>query len=183
MLLAHYDLPRTQHARALGAGNCRSQDFDDCKARLIETGNAFREKATRSLDRIARLGDTFIRDNVVVMTHSFSRVVLALLLRAHERKVRFRVLGTLFVLNLFVPLFGMWARVSLCPWLCVGSGENLLFDQNPLTFMLPISVVSHGESTGRDWPRVLPHPQGGRRALQVDPRHRGCLPHGQVRRL
>lgn len=58
------------------------RDFDELKAQLVERGEAFADKSLRSRAKIAELGQNFVRDGATVLVHGFSRVVLALLVRA-----------------------------------------------------------------------------------------------------
>jgi len=67
------------------------EDFETCKKRLIERGESFRSKAMLSRSKIGATADRFIHDGLVVLTNGFSRVVLAVLLRAHSCNKRFRV--------------------------------------------------------------------------------------------
>ena len=46
---------------------------------MRERGNAFAEISSRSRAKIAHLGKQFIRDEMTILCHGFSRVVLALL--------------------------------------------------------------------------------------------------------
>ncbi|KAL6073924.1 Translation initiation factor eIF-2B subunit alpha [Balamuthia mandrillaris] len=66
-------------------------DFEKCKSRLIERGESFREKALLSRSKIGALADRFMHDGLVVLTHGFSRVVLAVLLRAQSFHKHFTV--------------------------------------------------------------------------------------------
>ena len=67
-------------------------DFRECRARVLERGEAFASYSTRARDRISAVGSPFVREGCAVLTHGRSRVVESLLLRAAlvERK-RFRV--------------------------------------------------------------------------------------------
>lgn len=49
---------------------------------LSQRGNLFADTSTRARATIAELGARFIRPGCVLLTHGFSRVVLALLQRA-----------------------------------------------------------------------------------------------------
>jgi len=69
-------------------------DFEACKRKLIDRGDQFAQKSQASRAKIAQLADRFIRDGAVVLTHGFSRVVHALLLRAASQGKRFRVIVT-----------------------------------------------------------------------------------------
>lgn len=68
--------------------------FDECKARIIERGNSFGITARKSRRAIADLGKAFVRDGSVVLTHSYSRVVAAMLLAAAAQNKRFSVIVT-----------------------------------------------------------------------------------------
>ncbi len=61
------------------------------KAWLIERGNTFAETSLKARAKISELGECFIRDGSVVMTHGNSRVVLALLKRAAAQGKHFSV--------------------------------------------------------------------------------------------
>ncbi|KAL6749977.1 eukaryotic initiation factor [Haematococcus lacustris] len=69
-------------------------DIERAKARLIERGNHFADTSTRARQTIAELGARFIRNNTCVVTHGYSRVVLALLSRAVNQGTHFRVMCT-----------------------------------------------------------------------------------------
>lgn len=66
-------------------------DLAQSKAWLIERGNTFAETSLKARAKIAELGEGFIRDGSVVMTHGNSRVVLALLKRAAAQGKHFSV--------------------------------------------------------------------------------------------
>ena len=68
-----------------------SSDLVKSKAWLIERGNHFAETSSRARARIAELGECFIRNGSVVLTHGNSRVVLALLKRAAAEGKHFSV--------------------------------------------------------------------------------------------
>ena len=68
-----------------------SSDFLSSKAWLIERGNTFAATSLKARAKIAELGECFIRDGSVVMTHGNSRVVLALLKRAAAQGKHFSV--------------------------------------------------------------------------------------------
>ena len=59
-------------------------DFDACKRLILSRGEGFVAMAAQCRTRIAQLGLRFIRDEeaMVILTHGFSRVVLAVLLHA-----------------------------------------------------------------------------------------------------
>jgi len=69
-----------------------TSDFEQCKKRLIQRGESFRQKAFLSRAKVGENAVRFIGDGLVVLTQGFSRVVLAVLLRAHEQNKRFRVI-------------------------------------------------------------------------------------------
>ena len=60
---------------------------------MRERGNAFAEISSRSRAKIASLGRQFIRDEMTILCHGFSRVVLALLVEA-SKTTRFSVIVT-----------------------------------------------------------------------------------------
>mmetsp|Transcript_2448 Transcript_2448/g.3444 ORF Transcript_2448/g.3444 Transcript_2448/m.3444 type:complete len:407 (-) Transcript_2448:82-1302(-) len=57
-------------------------DFQSCIQQVLERGRIFSTISITARDRIASIGQPFIRPNSVVLTHGFSRVVSALLLEA-----------------------------------------------------------------------------------------------------
>ncbi|KAK4523916.1 hypothetical protein GAYE_SCF00G1814 [Galdieria yellowstonensis] len=68
-------------------------DFEECKRRLIERGEYFKGRTEASRDKIAQVGERFIQDGSVILTHGNSRVVAAVFERAAKTK-RFRVYVT-----------------------------------------------------------------------------------------
>ena len=68
-------------------------DLVTSKAWLIERGNTFAATSLKARAKIAELGECFIRDGSVVMTHGNSRVVLALLKRAAAQGKHFSVVA------------------------------------------------------------------------------------------
>lgn len=60
----------------------------------MERGALFVDKAERFRDKIADLALDFVQDGAVIMIHAYSRVVMALLLRAAAANRRFKVLVT-----------------------------------------------------------------------------------------
>ena len=60
------------------------KDFDESKRLILSRGEGFVAMAAQCRTRIAQLGLRFIRDEeaMVILTHGFSRVVLAVLLHA-----------------------------------------------------------------------------------------------------
>mmetsp|Transcript_6201 Transcript_6201/g.13519 ORF Transcript_6201/g.13519 Transcript_6201/m.13519 type:complete len:327 (+) Transcript_6201:160-1140(+) len=69
-------------------------DIATAKARLIERGNTFADTSLRARNTIAELGSRFIRNNAVVLTHGYSRVVLSMLARAMSAGIHFSVIVT-----------------------------------------------------------------------------------------
>jgi len=67
--------------------------IDECRQKLIERGEVFLERTLSSRQRIAEYSQEFIVDGSVILTHSYSRVVLALLAYA-SKFTRFRVFVT-----------------------------------------------------------------------------------------
>eukprot|EP00944_MAST-04C_sp_MAST-4C-sp1_P015146 g15146.t1 len=68
-------------------------DFDACKKALIERGERFAEMSNESRQKIAKLGERFIRDGSTILTHGQSRCVIELLISAAKTKT-FTVLIT-----------------------------------------------------------------------------------------
>lgn len=68
-------------------------DFEKCKAQLIDRGEVFAQTSLASRNRISELGHNFIRDGMTIFTHGASRVVMASILRAAKTK-NFSVLVT-----------------------------------------------------------------------------------------
>ncbi|GMM28870.1 translation initiation factor eIF2B subunit alpha [Martiniozyma asiatica (nom. inval.)] len=69
-------------------------DWESCKKHLVENGQLFLQRAKESRDMIAKIGVEFIKDDDIVLVHSYSRVVLSLLAYAKCNFVRFRVFVT-----------------------------------------------------------------------------------------
>ena len=68
-------------------------DFAECRAQVLERGERFASISLAARERIADLGQGFIRDGMVVLTHGWSRVVSALLLKAaRERGKHFEII-------------------------------------------------------------------------------------------
>jgi len=61
---------------------------------LIERGQGFLSTAVQSKQKIAQLGSHFIRDGAVILTHSYSRLVMGVLLEAAKQNKRFVVYVT-----------------------------------------------------------------------------------------
>ncbi|KTW27120.1 translation initiation factor eIF2B subunit alpha [Pneumocystis jirovecii RU7] len=66
-------------------------DVESCKHHLVSNGKLFVERARKSRDKIASIGVKFIRDGIVILVHSYSRNVNALLLEAASKNIRFSV--------------------------------------------------------------------------------------------
>jgi translation initiation factor eIF-2B subunit alpha len=67
--------------------------IDECRQKLIERGEIFLERTLSSRQRISDYGQQFIVDGSIILTHSYSRVVLALLKYA-SNFTRFQVFVT-----------------------------------------------------------------------------------------
>ncbi|KAI6028375.1 nagb/rpia/CoA transferase-like protein [Pisolithus orientalis] len=63
-----------------------SDSFSDLKKELVRQGQKYANEALTYRQKIARLALEFIKDDSVILTHSYSRVVMKTLLCAHERK-------------------------------------------------------------------------------------------------
>ncbi|KAG6890719.1 hypothetical protein C0995_005092 [Termitomyces sp. Mi166 len=63
-----------------------SVSFADLKTKLIRQGQHYAKEALTYRRKIAELAVGFIKDGSVILTHSYSRVVMQTLLLAHERK-------------------------------------------------------------------------------------------------
>ncbi|XP_013794345.1 translation initiation factor eIF-2B subunit alpha-like [Limulus polyphemus] len=70
------------------------KDFRECKEVLSNRGKQFLEKLGFARPKIAKLGHPFILDGSIILTHSYSRVVLDTLLEAAKAKKRFQVYVT-----------------------------------------------------------------------------------------
>lgn len=70
--------------------------YEECKRLVLSRVEGFVAMAAQCRTRIAQLGLRFIRDEeaMVILTHGFSRVVLAVLLHAAAKGRRFTVLVT-----------------------------------------------------------------------------------------
>ena len=64
------------------AQTSEDEDFDACKAQLIQRGNLFTETSAQARQTIASLGAAFIRSGATVLVHGYSRVVVTLLQHA-----------------------------------------------------------------------------------------------------
>lgn len=63
-----------------------SASFKELKSKLITQGKQYVQQALTYRTRIAELAFDFIKDDSVILTHSYSRVVMQTLLLAHRRK-------------------------------------------------------------------------------------------------
>ncbi|KAI0695898.1 hypothetical protein BC835DRAFT_1344410 [Cytidiella melzeri] len=63
-----------------------SDSFSGLKTELINQGRKYAAEALSYRERIARLTLGFIKDDSVILTHSYSRVVMRALLHAHKTK-------------------------------------------------------------------------------------------------
>jgi translation initiation factor eIF-2B subunit alpha len=68
-------------------------DFAACKAQVLERGERFASISLAARERIADLGQAFVQDGTVVLTHGWSRVVTKLLVKASkERQKHFEII-------------------------------------------------------------------------------------------
>lgn len=70
------------------------EDFGAAKARLIERGRRFEQTSVRARAAIADAGARFVRSGGTILTHGFSRAVLALLQRAAGNGAHFSAVVT-----------------------------------------------------------------------------------------
>ncbi|BBN00284.1 translation initiation factor eIF-2B subunit alpha [Marchantia polymorpha subsp. ruderalis] len=70
------------------------EDISAGKSRLIERGEKFGEISLKARQTIANLGQEFVYDGSLILTHGYSRVVLALLKLAASQGKRFQVVCT-----------------------------------------------------------------------------------------
>lgn len=75
------------------------EGFDNYKRRLADKANVFCERSSGCREKICQLAMEFIQDGCTIMMHSYSRVVMTLLLRAAASNKRF----TVYVLTHFFP--------------------------------------------------------------------------------
>ena len=69
-------------------------DFVDWKNLAAEEGRLVLEKISGFRSQAANVGVKFIKDGMVILVHSYSRVVMALLKKARENQIRFKVIVT-----------------------------------------------------------------------------------------
>ena len=70
------------------------EGFDTYKRRLADKANVFCERSSGCREKICHLAMEFIQDGCTILMHSYSRVVMTLLLRAAASNKRFKVLVT-----------------------------------------------------------------------------------------
>ncbi|OCF32375.1 translation initiation factor eIF-2B subunit alpha [Kwoniella heveanensis BCC8398] len=98
-------LINTQHSLGVRAGcqlwerffalSMGGEDFPSYKRSLISQGRSFCAiTAPQCRERIAELAVGFLRDDCVILTHSYSRTVIQTILRAHKQHKRIRVYVT-----------------------------------------------------------------------------------------
>lgn len=63
-----------------------ARDFEHQKAELVRQGHKFVDEAKSYRAKIARLALSFVQDDCVILTHSYSRVVMEALLLIHKHK-------------------------------------------------------------------------------------------------
>lgn len=63
-----------------------SDSFSDLKKELVKQGQKYASEALTYRQKIAQLTLEFIKDDSIILTHSYSRVVMKTLLCAHEKK-------------------------------------------------------------------------------------------------
>ncbi|XP_014229336.1 translation initiation factor eIF-2B subunit alpha [Trichogramma pretiosum] len=68
-----------------------TQPFEECKKIMLDRGNTFYERLVESRQIIAQRASIYLYGGQTILTHSRSRVVLAAMKRAAEKKCRFRV--------------------------------------------------------------------------------------------
>jgi translation initiation factor eIF-2B subunit alpha len=70
------------------------QNLDVCKERITQFGENFVLNSSGYRQKIAELGIQLIKDDSIILVHSYSRVVMMLLKHAAENKRRFNVIVT-----------------------------------------------------------------------------------------
>ena len=63
-----------------------AQSFSDLRNQLVQHGERYVEEALTYRQKIAQLSLAFIKDDSIILTHSYSRVVMQTLLHAHQTK-------------------------------------------------------------------------------------------------
>lgn len=74
--------------------NSVAKDFNDWKKLVQEEGNSILDKFSGFRDQSANVGVKFLKDGMVILVHSYSRVVMALLKKARKNQIRFKVIVT-----------------------------------------------------------------------------------------
>jgi hypothetical protein len=90
----------------------------------LQRGNHFAETSTIARQTIAELGARFIRTNAVVLTHGYSRVVLALLQRAVAQVSVSGMRPLTLAVRTYMGGFSLWSwrkSMSLGPWKRAGA--------------------------------------------------------------
>lgn len=80
--------------RFITLASLEHSDFEKVKDILISRGELFLKKVSSSRQKIANLGLPFLNDGIKVLTHSHSKVVLQLLIKAAQTQKRFTVYVT-----------------------------------------------------------------------------------------
>ena len=70
------------------------KDLSRFKKRLIDNGMMFAERSLKGREKIADIALDFIQDDVTILAHCNSRVVLTLLIKAAQQNRRFSVIVT-----------------------------------------------------------------------------------------
>ncbi|KAI6656895.1 Translation initiation factor eIF-2B subunit alpha [Oopsacas minuta] len=69
-------------------------DAEECRAKMIHRGIVFYKRCSEAQNIISKLALPFIRDEVRILTHSYSRVVYSLISAATQARKRVRVIVT-----------------------------------------------------------------------------------------
>lgn len=69
-------------------------EFEKCKADLIGRAEKIAGMSLSSRMQIAEVGHSFVQDSYTVLIHGHSRVVAALLLKAHDEAKQFNIVVT-----------------------------------------------------------------------------------------
>jgi ribose 1,5-bisphosphate isomerase len=72
----------------------READVQDLKKAVSDATESFERKLDESIEKIAEIGARRLRDGDIILTHSHSSSVIAILMRAHEQGKRLRVFVT-----------------------------------------------------------------------------------------
>jgi len=71
-----------------------NEEFSSIKEKLVERGSQFASRTNKCGKKISQIAMSFIRDDMVVLTHGYSVLVNNVLLTAQEQGKRFRVIVT-----------------------------------------------------------------------------------------